>query len=83
MKDNGGSRIKRYTVVISILSRIRSIFRTNMSILKHSACDSVNLKYLEPLTAKIRLYFHSVTAGVKTATKEHKYKSIHADIVLD
>ena len=54
-----------------------------MSILKHSACDSVNLKYLEPLTAKIRLYFHSVTAGVKNATKEHKYKSIHADIVLD
>ena len=27
VKDNGGSRIKRYTVVISILSRIRSIFR--------------------------------------------------------
>ena len=54
-----------------------------MSILKHSACDSVNLKYLAPLTANMRLYFHSVTAGVKTATKEQKCKSVHADIVLD
>ena len=28
-----------------------------MPILKHSACDSVNLKYLAPLAANIRLYF--------------------------
>ena len=46
-----------------------------MPILKHSACDSFKI----PGTSgsKHSSLFHSVTAGVKTETKEQKNKNIN------
>lgn len=38
-----------------ISEKLEMGFGTDMPILKHSACDSVNLKYLAPLATHIRL----------------------------
>ena len=40
-----------------ISEKLEKGIRTDMTILKHSAFDSVNLKYLAPLVANICLYF--------------------------
>ena len=58
-----------------------------MPILKHSACDSVNLKYntwhLWQQTFVFISQCYSWFKNRNQRTKEQKYKSIHADIVLD
>ena len=67
-----------------ISEKLEKGIRTDMPILKHSACVSVNLKnwHLWQQTFVFISQCYSWCKNRNQRTKEQKYKSIHVDIVL-